>query len=371
MQLIATTMEGLEPVLVRELEALGAQDIAQLRRAVSFEGDLELQYKANYTLRTALRVLQPVHQFSAEHEKQLYHGVREIDWKQYLDVKGTLAIDPVVTSEFFKHSQYTALLAKDAIVDQFREQTGTRPDVNIEYPSLRIHLRIHKDQVYVSLDSSGDSLHRRSYRRDTVAAPLNEVLAAGMIGLSGWNGSTPFVDAMCGSGTLPIEAALMAINRPVQQLRERFGFERWPNFDSILWKKVKAEADAAEHTPAYPIIASDKDPRARNATSINVMAAGLERVVRIEKHPFEKFSPPDTPGTLIINPPYDERMSLEDAISFYKSIGDRLKHHWTGWDAWVISGHKEALKHLGLKTKHKIPLLNGAIECGFYHYELF
>lgn len=372
MEMIATTMAGLEPVLQAELEAMGAGEVTPLKRAVSFTGDKTLQYKANYTLRTALRVLQPLLRFEARNEKALYQGMRQIEWRQFLDVNGSLAIEPVVTGEVFKHSQYAAQLAKDAIVDQFREQYGKRPDVNLVAPHLRIHLRIHQENVVVSLDSSGDSLHRRAYRRDTVAAPLNEVLAAGMIALSGWNPDAgPFADPMCGSGTLPIEAALLASNRPIQQLRERFGFERWPDFDAKLWKAVKKEADAAERPIPYPILASDIDPRARNATSINAMSAGLENIIRIQKMPFEQVIPPEPPGTLIINPPYDERMPLDDAIVFYKNIGDRLKQNWKGWNAWVLSGHKEALKHVGLKAGRKISLLNGAIECGFHQFEVY
>lgn len=371
MQLIATTLAGLEDVLLRELEAMGAIEPVVLRRAVSFQGDMDMVYRANYTLRTALRILHPIREFEAHREQDLYQGVQEINWQDYLDKRGSLAIDPVVTGEVFRHGQYAAQLSKDAIVDQFRDRTGRRPDVNLDAPHLRINLRIHQNKVVVSLDSSGDSLHKRGYRKDGVAAPLNEVLAAGMISLSGWDKNSPFADPMCGSGTLSIEAAMMATCTPVQHKRARFGFEHWPTHDAKRWVLYRQEADAQALTFPHPIRASDLDARARNATAINLMAADMERVVQLQRTPFEKVVPPDPPGTLILNPPYDERMPLEDAITWYKALGDHIKHHWKGWNTWIISGHREALKHIGLKTKQKIPLLNGAITCGYHGFDVY
>jgi putative N6-adenine-specific DNA methylase len=371
MQLIATTLSGLEDVLLRELESLGATEPVALRRAVSFQGDMDLLYRANYTLRTALRVLHPIREFEANREQDLYRGVQEIDWQEHLDKKGSLAIDPVVTGEVFRHGQYAAQLTKDAIVDQFRDRTGRRPDVNLDAPHLRINLRIHQNKVVVSLDSSGESLHKRGYRKDSVAAPLNEVLAAGMVSLSGWEKDSPFADPMCGSGTLSIEAAMMATRKPVQHGRERFGFEHWPSHDAKRWALIRQEADALMQPFPFPIRASDQDARARNATAINLMASDLEKVVQLHRMAFEKVVPPEPPGTLILNPPYDERMPLEDAITWYKSLGDHIKHHWKGWNTWIISGHREALKHIGLKTKQKIPLLNGAITCGYHGFDVY
>jgi len=370
--LIIKTLQGLETVLAAELETLGATDIQPLKRAVSCRGDRRLMYRANYELRTALRVLVPFHSFRATNEKSYYRAVREIDWSRYLDAKDTLAVEATVSGDYFRHSQYAALLTKDAIVDQFRDRLGRRPDVNLETPTLRIHVRIFGSQCDLLLDSSGDSLHKRGYRRDTVEAPLNEVLAAGMILLTGWKGDSTFVDPMCGSGTIPIEAAMLAMDIPAQYKREStLGFFRWKDFDKKLWQDVKSAADARIHPPAFPILASDMDSRARNATTINLMSAGLEHVVQAEKIPFEKLVPPAETGILIANPPYDERLQIEDVADFYKSIGDRLKQNWAGWQAWLISSNMEAWKSFGLRPSRKITLVNGSLDCYFQKFELY
>lgn len=371
MLMIAKTLSGLEATLAEELHALGASDVKPLKRAVSFQGDLRMMYRANYELRTALRILVPVHQFSAYNEKNFYKAVREVNWSEFMDVGDTLAIDAVTQGEVFRHSHYLGLLTKDAIVDQFRDRYGRRPSVNTVAPNLRINVHVQGTHVDISLDASGDSLHRRNYRRDTVEAPLNEVLAAGMILLSGWKGNTPFVDPMCGSGTLPIEAALLATRTPPQLHRERFGFFKWPNFQQKIWNEVKKEADAHIKTAETVILASDKDPRSRNATALNLMAAGLEKQVRVEKKLFEKLTAPAASGTLMMNPPYDERLKVEDAIAFYRSIGNVLKQNWKGWSAWIISSNLQAIKHLGLRPSQKIPLVNGALDCSFQHFEVF
>jgi putative N6-adenine-specific DNA methylase len=370
-QLIAKTLAGLEPVLADELRALGATGIRELKRAVAFDGDIRMLYRANYELRTALRILMPIHSFPAYNERTYYEAVREVDWTEYMRVDDTLAVDAIAVGEVFRHSKYVGLMTKDAIVDQFRDQYGRRPNVNTVAPTLRVNVHVQGTHCDISLDASGDSLHRRNYRRDTVEAPLNEVLAAGMILLSGWNGKGPFVDPMCGSGTLPIEAAMIATQTPPQQKRESFGFFKWPDFNRKVWETVKKEADARVRPFEFQILASDKDPRARNATSINVMSAGLEHTVQVEKMAFEKLAPPEGPGTLVANPPYDERLKMEDIAEFYKSIGDRLKQEWSGWDAWLISSNREALKHVGLRPSKKITLFNGALECSFQKFELY
>lgn len=370
-QFIAKTLAGLEPVLAGELRALGATGIRELKRAVAFDGDTRMLYRANYELRAALRILVPIHSFPAYNERDYYEAIREIDWSQYMRVDDTLAVDAIAQGEVFRHSQYVGLMTKDAVVDQFRDRYGRRPNVNTVAPTLRINVHVQGTHCDISLDASGDSLHRRGYRRDTVEAPLNEVLAAGMVLLSGWNGLGAFADPMCGSGTIPIEAAMIATATPPQQKRESFGFFKWPDFERKLWQSVKKEADEKIQPFEFQILASDKDNRARNAASINVMSAGLENVVQIDKIPFEKLLPPDVKGTLITNPPYDERLKMEDIAAFYKSIGDRLKQHWSGWDAWVISSNREALKHIGLRTSRKITLFNGALECSFQKFELY
>lgn len=369
--LIAKTLSGLEPALAAELKALGATGIRELKRAVAFDGDMRMLYRANYELRSVLRVLIPIHSFPAYNEKNLYEGIREIDWSQYMRVDDTLAVDAVTQGEVFRHSQYAGLLTKDAIVDQFRERYQRRPNVNTVAPNLRINIHVQGTHCDVSIDASGESLHRRNYRRDTVEAPLNEVLAAGMILLSGWNGQGNFVDPMCGSGTIAIEAAMIGTHTPPQIKREGFGFFRWPDFNRKLWEEVKNEADARIQPFEFQIFASDKENRARNAVGINTMAAGLEKVVRIDRMPFEKLIPPEGLGVMITNPPYDERLKMDDIAAFYKSIGDRLKQQWAGWDAWMISSNREALKQVGLRASRKITLFNGALECSFQKFELY
>lgn len=370
---IVKTAAGLESVLAAELRDLGATGIREMKRAVAFDGDRRMLYRANYELRTALRVLIPVHAFSAYNERNLYEGVREVDWSRFMTVNDTLAIEPITSGEVFKHSHYVGLLTKDAIVDQFRERSQRRPDVNTTSPTLRVHIHIQGTRVELSLDASGESLHRRNYRRDTVEAPLSEVLAAGMVLLSGWNAQAPFVDPMCGSGTIAIEAAMLAVGMPPQHKRDGFGFFKWPDFDKKLWLEVKGEADAKIRSSfEFPIVASDIDSRARNATSLNVLSAELEKIVQVEKIPFEKAVPPgEIPGTLITNPPYDERLKMEDSIAFYKSVGDQFKKYWPGWNAWLISSNREALKHVGLRPSRRITLFNGALECSFQKFEMY
>lgn len=371
-QIIAKTFAGLEPVLAEELRALGATNIQTIKRAISFDGDARLLYRANYELRTALRILLPIHSFPAHNEKSLYEGIREIDWSNYMNVSDTLAVDAVAQGEVFRHSQYVGLLTKDAIVDQFRDRYQRRPNVNTLSPTLRVNIHVLGTHCDVTLDSTNGSLHRRNYRRDTVEAPLNEVLAAGLVMLSGWNGRGSFVDPMCGSGTLAIEAALLALNIPPQFMREGFGFFKWPDFNRKIWESVKKEADARAQTAfEFPIIAADKDTRARNATAVNVLSCGLEKIIQVEKMPFEKLVPPEVPGTLLTNPPYDERLQLENSILFYQGIGDRLKQAWSGWDAWLISSDREALKSIGLRPSKRITLFNGALDCSFQKFELY
>lgn len=368
---LAKTLAGLEPVLAAELLTLGATGIRPLKRAVEFTGNKELLYRANYELRTALRILVPIHSFSAYKERDLYEGVREVRWADFMSVGDTLAVDAVTQGEVFRHSQYVGLLTKDAIVDQFRDRYNRRPNVNTVSPHLRVNVHVQGTRVDISVDSSSDSLHRRNYRRDTVEAPLNEVLAAGMLLLAGWNGKGPFVDPMCGSGTLPIEAALIATDTPAQIKRESFGFFKWPDFDQKLWKNIKSAADAKAHPFEFEILASDKDSRARNSTSLNLMSAGIESAVRVAKSMFENLEPPSPPGLLVMNPPYDERLKIEDTIAFYKGIGDVLKKRWPGWSAWVISSNRDAIKHVGLRAAQKITLFNGALECSYQKFELY
>jgi len=368
---LAKTLAGLEEVLANELSSLGAEKIEVGNRVVRFSGDKALMYRANLELRTALRILVPIHRFRVRHQNELYKKVQQVDWSKYLDLTDTLAVDAVTNSDFIRHSHYAALKTKDAIVDQFRDKTGRRPDVDIKTPTIRLHLHVRNDWGTILLDSSGDSLHKRGYRQVSVAAPINEVLAAGMIMLAGWKGDSPFVDPMCGSGTLPIEAALIAYNTPPQILRKSFGFMRWKDFDAGLWRQVKKQALAQKTPFTHTIWASDTESEAIEAIETNLRSLDLIRKVEVRRIDFLKLSPPERPGLLMMNPPYDERLEYSDINNFYKDIGDQLKQTYSGWEAWIISSNKEALKHIGLRPSRKTTLYNGALECKFHKFEMY
>ncbi len=370
---IAKTFHGLEQILAQELNQLGATNIQERKRAVQFDGDLELLYKANLHLRTALRILQPIHQFQARSEQQFYQQVQEIDWSEYLDINSTFAIDSVVYSRFFKHSKYIALKTKDAIVDQFRQKTGRRPSIDVERPDLRLNLYINDHRCSLSLDSSGESLHRRGYRTQKNLAPLNEVLAAGMILMTGWQGETPFIDPMCGSGTIPIEAALIARNIAPSIRRTFFGFMRWRNFDAGLWKKCRKEAWDLAKPLTVPIHGADKLARNIPIATNNAKRAGLSSQIQFQQADFLLDAPVASfeKGIIIMNPPYGERLSQQNIQGFYKDIGDRLKNQYKGYEAWIISGDQTAIKHIGLRASKKATLFNGPLECKYRKYELF
>lgn len=371
MDYLAKTLAGLEEVLANELSSLGAEKIEVGNRVVRFSGDKALMYRANLELRTALRILVPIHRFRVRHQNELYKKVQQVDWSKYLDLTDTLAVDAVTNSDFIRHSHYAALKTKDAIVDQFRDKTGRRPDVDIKTPTIRLHLHVRNDWGTILLDSSGESLHKRGYRQVSVAAPINEVLAAGMIMLAGWKGDSPFVDPMCGSGTLPIEAALIAYNTPPQILRKSFGFMRWKDFDAGLWRQVKKQALAQKTPFTHTIWASDTESEAIEAIETNLRSLDLIRKVEVRRIDFLKLSPPERPGLLMMNPPYDERLEYSDINNFYKDIGDQLKQTYSGWEAWIISSNKEALKHIGLRPSRKTTLYNGALECKFHKFEMY
>jgi putative N6-adenine-specific DNA methylase len=371
MKLIAKTMAGLEELLATELEGIGATAISRSPRAVHFEGDTRVLYRANFELRTALRIIVPIADFSARSEDELYRRVMDINWPQYMGVDQNFAVDAVTWSETFRHSHYVALKTKDAIADRFRKEFGRRPNVHLEFPDLRVHVHINGHAVAVGLDSSGDSLHRRGYRVRGGPAPINEVLAAGMIMLSGWEADRPFVDPMCGSGTFVIEAGLIAGKIPPQWQRRNFGFMHWRDFQPELWDSVRKEALYQLPLEWPPIFGYDRDFRQLRNAEENIRAAHLSGKITLEKMAFERLIPPPPPALLMMNPPYDERLPLEDTVDFYKSIGDRFKQYYSGYDAWVISANIEALKQLGLKPSRKITLFNGPLEAKFHHYELY
>lgn len=372
MKLIVKTLAGLEEVLASELLAFGADNIEIGTRSVFCETDLEGVYKLNLCLSTALRILIPIVKFDAENETELYDCMNEIPWEKYVSSNGSIAVDAIAQGEVFRHSHYIALKTKDAVVDRFRSLYQERPNVDIHYPDLRINVYNNDCTFTVSLDSSGTSLHRRGYRKEGEEAPLNEVLAAGMIRLSQWNKECPFVDPMCGSGTLLIEAAFYAKNiAPNKYRKEGFCFQRWPNYQVELWEKVKKESINKEVSFSLGIYGGDIRESATSAAKSNVRSAGLFDTISIETRSFEKSIPPPPPGLLMVNPPYDARMSLVDSNLFYKKLGDRLKSGYEGYQAWIITGNPEAAKAIGLRTSRKIALFNGNIACKFLKFEMY
>jgi putative N6-adenine-specific DNA methylase len=372
MKLVVKTSFGLEDVLLEELNALGASNAEKGVRVVTVEGDQAMMYRINLCSRVALRVLMPVKKFRAADEHMLYNEIKKIDWSRYMDVDDTLAVDAVVNKSVMTHSLYIALKTKDAIVDQFREKTGRRPNVDLARPSLRIHLHIGGEEAEVSLDSSGDSLHKRGYRMQTGDAPINEALAAGLILLSGWNKQSPFLDFMCGSGTLVIEAAMMALNVAPGSLRKEFGFQRWKDFDANAWDAVKKEAESAVKTEIdFPVTGTDISPQMIRNAKENATAAGILKHVNFQQQSFESFVPGAVPGTILINPPYGGRITSGDLMQLYKSMGDQFKKKYAGWKALVFTANMEAGKNIGLKPSRKIPLFNGKLECRLLKFEMY
>lgn len=371
MEILVKTLAGLEDVLAQELTELGATAVEPLKRAVRCEGDHALLYRINLWVRTGLRALVPVATFTAGNENALYEQLRTLDWSKYLQIHQTFAIDVVTQSVRMRHSHFLSLKTKDALVDWFRDKTGKRPSVNTESPDIRLHVHIDStDRVTLLMDSSGDGLHRRGYRTDGGEAPLNEVLAAGMIKLSGWQPHLPLVDMMCGSGTLLIEGGLMA-TRTAPGLYRSFAFENWLDFSPALWQGIREEALAARRPHEVPIIGVDNNFKAIRIAENNIAAAHLQDSVRVRRASFQSYLPPLGPGTLVSNPPYDLRLASDDIVGLYREIGDKLKKDFSDYQAWLLSGNIPALKQVGLKPSRRIALLNGTIECKFYGFELY
>ena len=369
-ELIAKTFQGLEEVLAKELTQLGANNIKIGRRMVAFTGDLSMMYKANFCLRTAIRILRPIKHFKAKNADEVYDAVKEIHWEDYMNNKISFAVDAVVFSEEFRHSKFVAYKVKDAIADYFREKTGERPSVRINNPDLYLNIHITEETCTLSLDSSGESLHRRGYRQETIEAPLNEVLAAGMILMTGWNGECDLIDPMCGSGTIPIEAALIARNIPPGVFRKEYSFEKWNDFDKKLFDEIYND-DSQEREFNHHIYGYDNSPRSISIATENVKSASVGNEVTIKLQPFQQFEQPENKSVIIMNPPYGERISTPDLLGLYKMIGERLKHAFLGNDAWILSYRMECFDEIGLKPSIKVPLLNGALECEFRKYQLF
>ena len=369
-ELVAKTFHGLEEVLAKELTELGASNIEIGNRMVAFTGDKALMYKANFCLRTAIRILKPIKHFQAKTADEVYDNIKAIPWEKYLDNTKSFAVDAVVFSNDFRHSKFVAYKVKDAIVDYFRDTTGERPSVRINNPDVLLNIHIAEDRCTLSLDSSGESLHRRGYRQEAVEAPLNEVLAAGMILMTGWKGECDLIDPMCGSGTIPIEAALIARNIAPGVFRKEFAFEKWVDFDQDLFDSIYND-DSQEREFNHRIYGYDNNPKANEIATRNVKAAGLSKEITLKLQPFQQFEQPKEKSIIITNPPYGERISTDDLLGLYQMIGERLKHAFAGNDAWILSYRDECFDQIGLKPSVKTELYNGALECQFRKYQLF
>ena len=374
MKVNVKTLFGLEEVLATELRALGATDVEPSARVVSCAIDETTLYRIHLESRTALRVLLPLREFKTKHENHLYKKMREIEWHQLMDLEDTFAINAVTSSKYLTHSQYIGLKTKDAICDHFRDHTrGQRPDVDVKNPDIRFNVHVGRDNVLtLAKDLTGESLHRRGYRDAQVEAPLNEVLAAGMLLLAGYDGSKPFVDPMCGSGTIVSEAAMIAMRRPPNWYRKQYAFMQSAKFNQANWEAVRAAAEAKMlDRPPHLVAGYDKDFAAIKAAQANTYAAHLEGKVTLERQRLETLEAPAESGIIVMNPPYDERLQPGDINELYKMMGNRFKLAFQGWEAWVISSNKTALNRIGLRPTKKISLYNGALHCRFQQYELY
>ncbi|UNY97508.1 THUMP domain-containing protein [Zhouia spongiae] len=370
-KMVAKTLFGFEDLLERELLNLGAINVKKGVRSVYFEGDKGFMYKANLCLRTALKILKPIKSFRVFNEKDLYKKVYNMDWGAYLTPQNTFAVNASVNSEIFKHSHYIALKVKDAVVDGFREKQDIRPSIDLKHPDLRINIHIQDKECSVSLDSSGASLHHRGYRMATNLAPISEVLAAGIILMSGWDGQSDFYDPMCGSGTLAIEAAMIACNIPANINRREFGFEKWKDFDAELFDKITESCLNKTREFYHKIYASDQSASTLLKAKNNAKNANLSEYITFDRKDFfNSDKPTEEKLHIVFNPPYDERLDI-DITTFYKSIGDTLKQNYSNTDAWFITGNIEALKHVGLRPSKKIKLFNGKLESRLVKYAIY
>ncbi len=368
---IAKTLKGFEELLSEELKSLGAQQVLPLKRAVRFQADLKTMYRIHIESRLSIRLLKPLFLCTAKNETQLYAEIQKFDWSSILDNDQTFAISTTVHSQYFNHSKYVALKTKDAIVDQFRDKTGERPSIDRITPDVGLHVHVSNHKVDVLIDATGQALHKRGYRSEQHKAPLNEILAAGMVLLSKWDTTTPLIDPMCGSATLLIEAAMIAKNIAPNLKRSFFAFMLWPSFDKALLDTVKLEAEQKINDLKLNITGHDHAYSALRAAEENIDKAGLKEHIVIEKKQVAQLSKTADSGTLIINPPYGERLYRGNINEMYQSIGSVLKHQFSGWQAWIISSNKEALNHIGLKASKKIALNNGGIECKYQQYQMY
>lgn len=370
--MVAKTLFGFEELLADELRNLGAQEVKTGIRNVSFSGDKGFMYKANLALRTAIKILKPIASFKVKNEQDLYDNIYKMSWVDYLKPTGTLAVDATVHSEVFTHSLYIAQKTKDAIVDKFRDTLGERPNVDLRFPDLKINVHIDRSECTISLDSSGESLHKRGYKTETNIAPINEVLAAGLIMLSGWDGQTDFMDPMCGSGTILAEAAMIACNIPPNLMRKEFAFERWQDWDVDLFEKIEASLLSKTRDFHYKIVGYDKAPSAVTKAKENVKNAHLDDFITVKHEDFFKTQKGgDEKLHMVFNPPYGERLESLNVEEFYGDIGTTLKHGYPNTNAWFITSNLEALKHVGLRPSRKIKVFNAKLEARFVKYEMY
>ena len=369
-ELIAKTFQGLEEVLAQELIELGANDVQIGRRMVSFSGNQEMMYRANFCLRTAVRVLKPISHFRARNADEVYKAVKEIEWKDILDLDTSFVVDTTVYSTEFRNSKFVAYKVKDAIVDYFMEREGKRPNISVANPDLRLNIHIAEENCTLSLDSSGESLHLRGYRTATVEAPINEVLAAALIKMSGWKFDCDLIDPFCGSGTILVEAALMARNIYPGVFRQKFGFENWKDFNPELLSSI-FEDDSNERTFEHRIVGSDINLRAVEAALANAKAAGVADLITVEQREIRDFKKPEMPAVLITNPPYGERLRPEDLSDIYRTLGEKLKREFQGGEAWIISSREELFDSMRLRPSFKVPLQNGSLDCELRKYVTF
>jgi putative N6-adenine-specific DNA methylase len=366
-----TTFFGLEEILAKELMQLGGKDIVPFKRGVSVVGDLGFLYKANLCLHTALKVIIPITKFTANNDVELYDAIKKIDWERFISNSDTIMIESVINSELFTHSQYVSQKVKDGIVDRFRDKTGIRPDVDLIHPSFKLYVHIYKNEVSLNLDSSGDPLYKRGYRSDINEAPMKEVLAAGLVKLSGWEKHLLLVDGMCGAGTIGIEAALWANNIPPGYYRNEFGFMRWRNFDEKTYETIHESSINKIKNDKVEIIANDIDAPTIKKAITNTKNAKVDDVVKCTNESFFDMKPPRQAGVVILNPPYGERMPVPEIEKLYKEIGDKLKKDFKGFSAWIITSSPEAVNSIGLRPSRRIHIFNGSLECRYLKFDLY
>ena len=366
-----TTFFGLEEILAKELLHLGGKEITPFKRGVSVVGDIGFLYKINLCSHTALKIVIPIIKFNANNENEFYDNVKKIDWERFISVTDSIMIESVLNSDLFTHSLFVSQKAKDAIVDRFRERTGKRPDVDLIFPAFKLYIHVFKNEVTINLDSSGDPLYKRGYRSDINDAPMKEVLAAGLVKLSGWERHIELIDGMCGAGTIAIEAALWANNIPPGYYRPNFTFMKWHNYDEKLFETIYESSISKIKNEPVNIIANDIDELTVKKAITNTKNAKVDDVVTCVNHSFFDLNPSRKGGVVILNPPYGERLEVQEIEKLYKEIGNKLKKDFQNYNAWIITSSPEAIKSIGLRPSRKIQIYNGSLECRYLKFELY